>query len=440
MPTKKFDLNRFRRSSPLVQGEPDYIYTGGKYLGYTKAAITSGAEAFIGRFQEGSDYPGPPFIPLKITLTQSGGTFGYCRLDVSGETPDSFQLIEINGRSVGPHDLGKVGTQDLLSMGWSGGTSTFIISVKAGITIGDNCSAAIKIVDFDGSLVKITGTRPEGANRYQLDLSALPEDTFMNAALKVTSANLLAAWSAAPATLGGISEDDDTMYLLTGSNMPQIATATTVDSSTSPSIMTTGLTSFSLSRGIANSDSPDPFAPTAVLADPLPGFPGTDWRGSWFLVFQGDSVSDTDGNQANMFIFGGISGLVPYEYLKKQAVSAGVSNDYMFMAHDFDAVPGQLPTAAATTVSIVLTRDNDGAVNFYSQPAGSASIATPNTGQMGDNPQYILYWGDDPTYPARWELFSSNSGERLEFTLLAVLMYDDELSAADIADLNEAVV
>ena len=425
MTLKKWDLNRFRKSYSFVRiGLPQWIYHGDKYLGYASASITEGAEEFVGRFGA-APQKGPPFIPLTVTLTQDCGTFGFCRLDLSGTSPGSFQLIAVDGHSVGPYDLDSAIANDLLAMGWEGDSTSFTINVKPGIAYGSH-TAIITITDFDGTVVRV------------LNLSASVEDLFMNAALATTSAKLLAAWSPTPNGVKSITTSTDTMTALTSSNIGQTATATDVDGG-SPAIVATSFTSYSLATGIQNDGG---HSVNNTLASPLTALPGTDFRGSWFLVFQGESVSDTAGNQADMFFFQGYTGPwfpPPVSYLKKQGVVVGVSNDYMFHSLDFDTAPPQLPTDPATTVSIALARNIDGEISFYSQEAGSATIATPTTGQM-DMDTTDDFWGSDPSYPARFELKTSNSGEPLEFTLLAVLIYDDKLSAADISDINAAVV
>lgn len=410
--TKTLDTNRFRTSDINPIGSESIWYeVPNTNLGTESASITGGTTEFSAVAGDSST-GGPPFIDLTITLAQSGGTYGLCKVTASGADTGSFQIVEIGGRSIGPIDLDDHSVLNWLAIAWQGANTTFKINVKPGIAIRTH-NASIAIVDHNGSQL------------LSADLSAAVQDQFMNYALSTTSANLTDAWIPVSNT-GNISDSDNTMTSIFGSYSGSFATATDATTGTgTPEFVSSGLSYFSISRGVSNGSTADHTSDRTLATPITSSFSGANMSGSWFLIYQGESVSAATGNQADMFYFGTNNNA----RLRNDGPSGG-NNKFYYLSDD--TTTSTITTAPATTVTFAITRNGAGNLSFRSQPA-DGGLNGPETASSTNN--------DDPfgLSSAKFEVTTSNSGENLRYILVCVLIFDDELSAAEILGLNQLV-
>ncbi len=98
---------------------------------------------------------GPPFADATITLSQTGGTYGFARLEAHGADPGNFQLVSIEGEVLpgGPYDLDDPAIADLLAIGWEGASTTFKLNVTGGLPLA-TYTASLDIIDAFGTTVE----------------------------------------------------------------------------------------------------------------------------------------------------------------------------------------------------------------------------------------------------------------------------------------------
>ncbi len=424
MGRRRYNFNRMAKVYRGTRRESAILYKGSPFLGIPMVTVTGGSAAF------GS---ASTFADMTVTLSilvndpadpfpaPRSGTYGFVRLSVSGTDQGSFQLVEVYGSPVGPVDLNDAIIAEMGAIGWKGESTTFKINVKGAQPAGLK-SANLIITDDIGDVIST------------IPLTATTHDVFLEAVHAVGSADPMAVWSPAAQSTGVFAQGAVTMSDLLGNE--GTATATDVNVSSRPEIIDTlsgsvqdggglpvgvGFTSYSLSKGVANLDA---YANT--LASPFTGFDGTTLAGSWFVVLQGDNVDTLTGYQSKAFV-GNDRGW-PYSDENFGANStSGASNKWRWVSIDSGATTDIL-LEPVRTLSMCLTRDAAGNFSLYVQEAGVAIAGTPVTGADTQ-----LNWDDT----ARFEVWS-NGGTPL-YTCLAVVSFDDEITAAEVQALNAAV-
>lgn len=412
MAIKVLDTNRMRNTIKAAIGQESIWYeVPESILGIESASITSGNAEFSAVYGD-STTGGPPFVDLTVTLSQSGGDYGFCNLDVSGTHQAAFQITEVGGRPIGPFDLNSVAAADWLSICWKNTSTTFKINVKAGVSTG-TYSAIVSVKDHNNETV------------LTINLSAEVQDAFVNQALSLSSAQLTDIWM--PINNSGvIGTSDNTMVSIFGDHSGSFATATDATTGTGePAFVSTGLSYFSISRGISNGESDSTSNRTLATPITASNFHGTNMSGSWFFIYQGEGVNSVLGSQAEIFYLG-----TDNNGRLRHSGPSGGNNRFRYLSDDTSTAV--LDTAPATTISTCITRDGAGALSFYSQPA-NGTIATPETATSSN--------ADDRfgLGTAQFKLVSASGIDTLKYTLVCVLIFSGELSSSDIQFLNNLI-
>ena len=127
--------------SPAVSAGGGFSPAAGGSSGELGTSAVAGSLAFG---------DGPPWSEATLTLSQTGGSYGYARLVASGADPGNYQITEISGEAVGPYDLNDPAAADLLVVAWAGASTTIKIGVKAG---SPTSSATVTFLDDGGNTV-----------------------------------------------------------------------------------------------------------------------------------------------------------------------------------------------------------------------------------------------------------------------------------------------
>ena len=155
---------------------------------------------------------GPPHAtPCTLTLTQTGGTFGYGRVEVSGDT-SAFELVSIEGQTLGPAvRLDDAGIDNLLAVAWGNGvTDPSSVALTFGVVSGIastsyNCTLSVR--DMEGDEV------------YNFDLAAVVDaaDDFRDAVMTLNATYL---YSPAYIDVGDLSDGETSMEDLLNAGPP----------------------------------------------------------------------------------------------------------------------------------------------------------------------------------------------------------------------------
>ena len=422
MGRRRYNFNRMKKLYPFKRVPNVPMYKGSPFLGNVSAHITAGSNEFG---------TGTSFTDMTVTLSQKCGDYGFARIQVSGSYPGSFQLVELEGRTVGPYDLDEPAIKDLMVVGWEGESTTFKVNVKTPVP-QRTYTASMAIIDDRGDLVKT------------IDLIATPLDAFMAAVKAVSSAAPLALWSPANYPVGVIVEDQETASDLLG-NESGIATAYAdpvygwnggtafIGNAMSGSVQTEGgdpegvpFTSYSLSHTLDNYGQY-----TNILAGPLTAFEGLTLAGTWFLVFQGPRVNFLTTGQGNCFHFLGTTSPSTEDHIQFNG-NNGSQNKWRYIWETSYA--NEMLTAPMRTMTMAITRNSTGDLVMYAQEGGQPTLgsAVVTTDAGGPN------WDSTAEF---WPTTTAGSPDRTvgNFTLLAAVAFDDALDTDDIEALNLAV-
>lgn len=392
-------------------------------LGTISAAVTGGSAAFgtqdTNRPGNQTDY----YDDMTVTVSQTGGTSAVAVIEVSGTDQGSFQIVEINGLSVGPFDLNDASISDLLSLGFEGASTTFKINVKSPQPSGAK-SAELKIKNDSNEVVA------------SFNLTATAVDPFLTAALELPGN--VTIYSCTDVSTGLKSGGDKTMSVYNeakgatylNENVSATVQVVNATSGSAPTIyddINRPFISWTLSKGIEG----DAFA-DIVPAGPVFDSDATGTlAGTFILIFQGTLIeTDSYNGQATIFNFtSNTTGAWGDSSLRLQF--NGISSNQIKLRLVGTASTAEFTVDPARTILVVFSRDSLGAIDFYVQEAGINSAVTPNsttnaTKNFTEDSEFVFY----PTS-------SALNGSIIR--LIGIIATDSDLRGTDVQSISAAI-